>query len=244
MVSVDRAIDGASGVPLTGTMGWWWPRHRWCHHRRYVHQGREGGHDTLMVCTTRLSVPMDFESIVIIVVFYDDTWNCTYAQLIDKVYKIVKVDREKYNVKMKYQYIVSYQPCAPQEINSDQDVKKFIHVVKTIMPVTPLYVEIISNVAEVYSADERNNDTYAKFTAGSGTLISQLLVLPQKLEKGKKKKNMLMCPMLRKLNCGKVKSLKVLFGRLKICRKMYHIGKVKHNGKVKSRKHAHLGKHV
>ncbi|KAF3449682.1 hypothetical protein FNV43_RR10413 [Rhamnella rubrinervis] len=168
------------------------------------HQAIEGGHDTLVV-------PIDSESTVIIVVFYDVTWfkgnygryqfkdyqskviemprNCTYAQLIDEVYKIVKVDREKYNVKMKYQYIVSYQPCAPQEINSDQDVKIFIHIVKTIMPVTPLYVKIISNFAEVYFADERNNDTYAKFTVGSGnTHISTSCVAIEigEREKGEK----------------------------------------------------------
>ncbi|KAF3443235.1 hypothetical protein FNV43_RR12917 [Rhamnella rubrinervis] len=235
---------------------WWWPPP--------AHVSIGGATDGASGSHQR--VPMDFESTVIIVVFYDGTWfkgddgcfqfkdyqlkvieiprNCTYAPLIDEVYKIVKVDREKYNVKMKYQYIVSYQPCAPQEINSYQDVKIFIHVVKTIMPVTPLYVENISNVAEVYSADERNNDTYAKFTAGSGNAHISTSCAATEIGEREKKKNMLMCPMLRKLNCGKVKSLKVLFGRLKICGKMYHIGKVKHNGKVKSRKHAHLGKHV
>ncbi|KAF3431996.1 hypothetical protein FNV43_RR26733 [Rhamnella rubrinervis] len=198
--------------------------------------------------TTTESVPMDFESTVIIVVFYDGTWfkgddgrfqfkdyqskvieiprNCTYAQLIDEVYKIVKVDREKYNVKMKYQYI---------EINSDQDVKIFIHVVKTIMCMT-LYVEIISNVLK-FIPDERNNDTYAKFIMEAER--SYLNFSPRNWRKGKKK-NMLMCPMLRKLN-GKVKSLKVLFGILKISGKMYHIGKVKHNGKVKSQNMHTLG---
>ncbi|KAF3439930.1 hypothetical protein FNV43_RR18208 [Rhamnella rubrinervis] len=158
--------------------------------------------------TTKPSkVPMDFESTVIIVVFYDGTW--------------FKGDDGRFQFK-------DYQ-------------SKVIEIPRYLCS---LIDEIISNVAEVYSADERNNDTYAKFTAGSGNAHISTSCAATEMEKGKKKKNMLMCPMLRKLNCRKVKSLKVLFGILKICGKMYHIGKVKHNGKVKSRKHAHLGKYM
>ncbi|KAF3447712.1 hypothetical protein FNV43_RR08415 [Rhamnella rubrinervis] len=153
-------------------------------------------------------VPMNSENIVIIAVFYDGTWfkgddgryqfkdqskvieipkNCTYVQLIDEVYKIVKVDRERYNVKIKYQYIVSYQPCGPQELNSDQDVKIFIYVVNAIMLVTSLHVEIILNFAKVYSTDKRNNDIYAKFNAESRSTHISTSCATTKIEEREKK---------------------------------------------------------
>ncbi|KAF3455369.1 hypothetical protein FNV43_RR05820 [Rhamnella rubrinervis] len=174
------------GVPPTGTMYGGGRDNDGAHHRTPLAVGGPttpiGGHDIDGAPPVAAGSP-------------PAVWNCTYARLIDEVYKIVKVDREKYNVKMKYQYIVSYQPCAPQEINLDQDVKIFIHVVKTIMP--------------------RN-------------AISQLL--PQKLEKGKKEKYVNVSD-VEEAQSWKVKSLKVLFGDSK-SGKMYHIGKVKHNGKV------------
>ena len=40
----------------------------------------------------------------------------TNEQLNDEVYDIINVDQERYNLKMKYLYIQSYQPCAPKEI--------------------------------------------------------------------------------------------------------------------------------
>ncbi|KAF3453786.1 hypothetical protein FNV43_RR04227 [Rhamnella rubrinervis] len=225
------------------TTGRWWPHH----------QAIEGGH-ALMVCTTRAGLTTGRRGLTTGLSSVAPPpgsrypWilralNCTYTQLIDEVYKIVKVDREKYNVKMKYQYIVSYQPCAPQEINSDQDVKIFIHVVKTIMHVTPLYVEIISNVAEVYSADEKNNDTYAKITAGSGNAHISTSCAATEIGEREKKEKYVNVSDVEEAQSWKVKSLKVLF-ETQNRGKMYHIGKVKHNGKVKSRKHAHLGKHV
>ena len=81
---------------------------------------------------------MKSDRTIIIFIFYGDTWykedddrwqfknyeskvtdvpkNCSYEQLKDEVYSIVKVKRDRYNLKMKFLYIQSYQPCAPQEI--------------------------------------------------------------------------------------------------------------------------------
>ncbi|KAF3445297.1 hypothetical protein FNV43_RR14992 [Rhamnella rubrinervis] len=76
------------------------------------------------------------------------------------------------------------------------------------------------------------------FTREAEALKYQLLVLPHKLEKGKEKENMLMYPMSKKLNCGKIKDLKVLFWKLKMYGKLNY-GKVKYLkvlfGKLKMR---------
>ena len=103
---------------------------------------------------------MECDRTIIIFMFYGNTWckgdddqwqfknyefevtdvpkNCTYDQLKDEVYSIVNVDRDRYNLKMKFLYIQSYQPCAPQKIKLDRDVKIFFRQLTEVMHATLL----------------------------------------------------------------------------------------------------------
>ena len=125
---------------------------------------------------------MESNRTIIISVFYGGTWykgdddrwqfknyesevtdvpkNCSYEQLKDEVYNIVNVDRERYNLKMKFLYIQSYQPCAPQEIRRDRDVKIFLRQVTEVVPATSLYVEMFPR-----DVDNR----FGTFNSGSGS---------------------------------------------------------------------------
>ena len=61
---------------------------------------------------------------------------------------------------MKFLYIQSYQPCAPQEIRRDRDVKIFLRQVTEVVPATSLYVEMFPR-----DVDNR----FGTFNSGSGS---------------------------------------------------------------------------
>ena len=134
---------------------------------------------------------MKSDRTIIISVFYDGTWskgdddrwqfknyesevtdvpkNCTYEQLKDEVYDIINVDREMYNLKMKFLYIQSYQSCAPKEIRQDRDVKIFLRQVTEVVPATSLYVEMFPKDAEFYSKEQVNHNNFGTFNSGNGS---------------------------------------------------------------------------
>ena len=163
---------------------------------------------------------MESDRTIIISVFYGGTWckgdddrwqfknyesevtdvpkNCTYEQLKDEVYGIINVDRERYNLKMKFLYIQSYQPCAPKEIRRDRDVKIFLRQVTEVVPATSLYVEMFPKDAEFYSNEQVNHNNFGTFNSASGSnhfstscpstkLREETFLYAQNVEKGKAK---------------------------------------------------------
>ena len=127
---------------------------------------------------------MDTESTVIFAIFYGGTWakqndgswqynnydsevtevpkNCTFELLKDEIYNALNVDRDRYCLRMKFQYVLSLQPCKPQEIRRDKDVKIFLRQVKDVVPKTPLYVDILAS-------GSGNEDSYRAFGSGGGS---------------------------------------------------------------------------
>ena len=127
---------------------------------------------------------MNSEDTIVIAVFYGGSWskrsdgkwqfenyeseitevpkNCTLQELEDEVYKIIDVDRDTYSLAMKYQYVLSDQPCAPQKIRRDRDVKIFLRQVKEVVPATALYVETVL-------VDPLNNVHGRPFNSRSGS---------------------------------------------------------------------------
>ena len=163
---------------------------------------------------------MESDHTIIISVFYGGTWckgdddrwqfknyesevtdvpkNCTYEQLKDEVYGIINVDRERYNLKMKFLYIQSYQPCAPKEIRRDRDVKIFLRQVTEVVPATSLYVEMFPKDAEFYSNEQVNHNNFGTFNSAGGSnhfstscpstkLREETFLYAQNVEKGKAK---------------------------------------------------------
>ena len=116
----------------------------------------------------------------------------------DEVYDIINVDRERYNLKMNFLYIQSYQPCAPKEIRRDRDVKIFLRQVTEVVPATSLYVEMFPKDAEFYSNEQVNHNNFGTFNSASGSnhfstscpstkLREETFLYAQNVEKGKAK---------------------------------------------------------
>ena len=61
-------------------------------------------------------------------------------------------------------HVQCLQPCDPQEIQQDKDVKTFLKQVRDKVPTTPLYVEVLSRVSSFNVVDHEN---MATSTSGS-----------------------------------------------------------------------------
>ena len=85
--------------------------------------------------------------------------TCTFEQLKNETYKTLNVDRNKYVMHMKFQYVQCLQPCDPQEIQRDKDVRNFLKQVREKVPTTPLYVEVLPRVSSFNTADHENMAT-------------------------------------------------------------------------------------
>ncbi|KAF3449536.1 hypothetical protein FNV43_RR10265 [Rhamnella rubrinervis] len=84
---------------------------------------------------------------------------CSKSELEDEVYKCLEVNRNAYNMKMKFLYGRASQPVEPIEIRRENDVRTFMSEVRHA-PVRPLlYVELIP-ISPQLSNDEPENIAY------------------------------------------------------------------------------------
>ena len=148
---------------------------------------------------------------------------------------------------MKFFYIQSYQPCAPKEIRRDRDVKIFLRQVTEVVLATSLYMKMFFRDAEFYFMEQVNHNNFGTFNSGSGSnhfstfrsstkLREKTFLYAQNVEKAKVhenpiRENIFWESPIKIIMCGKV-----LLGKLNMS------GKLKHLGKLKCRKHKHIGK--
>ena len=106
---------------------------------------------------------MEVDDVVNIAVFYDGSWvrkddgfwefqnyhstiiginkSCTFEELEDDIYRLLRIDRNEQYLKMSFLYVACFQPFHPKHVEEDKDVKCFLREIRDRVPKTPLYVE-------------------------------------------------------------------------------------------------------
>ena len=118
---------------------------------------------------------MEVDDVVNIAVFYDGSWvrkddgfwefqnyhstiiginkRCTFEELEDDIYRLLRIDRNEQYLKMSFLYVACFQPFHPKHVEGDKDVKCFLREIRDRVPKTPLYVEVFSRVPQFEQAD-------------------------------------------------------------------------------------------
>ena len=85
----------------------------------------------------------------------------------NEAYEILGNDRNKYFLRMKYEYNQCELSCDLQSVQRDRDIRNFVRVVKKIKSVTILYVEVLPRVPQFNNLDEEKK--FCAFNSNSGS---------------------------------------------------------------------------
>ena len=118
---------------------------------------------------------MEVNDVVNIAVFYDGSWvrkddgfwefqnyhstiiginkSCTFEELEDDIYRLLRIDRNEQYLKMSFLYVACFQPFHPKHVEGDEDVKCFLKKIRERVSKTLLHVEVFSRVPQFQQAN-------------------------------------------------------------------------------------------